>query len=77
MSQHSSFPTPARSIPRVRTGNFLLDEEDAISSLQALIDILRKPRDHACPHCLGSGSYLSGGDCEHCFGSGKRPVARI
>jgi hypothetical protein len=47
-----------------------------MSSLQALINILRKPQGHGCLRCLGHGTYLTGAPCEHCSGSGKRSRAR-
>lgn len=59
-----------------QAGNYLIEEDDRSSSLQALINILRQPRLDSCPHCLGRGSYMVGGHCEHCFGSGKRPRSR-
>lgn len=76
MNQHSSILSTRRNIPQVRGGASRFEEEDDTSSLQALINILRKPQEHACPHCLGRGSYLTGAHCEQCLGSGKRPRAR-
>ena len=75
MSQHF-FPGNGSSQPQTRNVVLQLDEGDEISALQALINILRQPQDHACPHCLGRGTYLAGTHCEHCLGSGKRPRTR-
>lgn len=76
MSQHSSIVSPVRNITSTRADAFRFEDDDNTSSLQALINILRQPQDHACPHCFGRGTYLTGSDCEHCLGSGKRPRAR-
>lgn len=73
MSQHSSSPSPARRGLQVTPRAALYDDEDHTSSLQALINILRQPRERSCVHCLGRGTYLGGGSCEHCAGRGEAP----
>ena len=45
-------------------------EQCETSSLQALVDILRKP-DETCPQCSGSGKGGLKGYCEHCLGRGS------
>ncbi len=76
MNQPSTILSPGRDNPPGRASVCPLAEEEDMSSLQALINILRKPQGHGCLRCLGHGTYLTGAPCEHCSGSGRRSRAR-
>lgn len=72
MNEVSTILSPSRRVSPGKALSFLSGDEDEISSLQALINILRKPHEVTCSQCWGRGSMLSAASCERCQGTGKR-----
>jgi|GEM_PF-2273765 len=72
MSQHISILSPGRIVSPGKPASFIADDDENISSLQALINILRKPREMGCPACQGRGAMRDCSSCEYCHGAGKR-----
>lgn len=77
MSEHSFILRPNKSICLGKAHSFISEDEDDVSSLQALINILRKPHEVTCCECWGNGAMLNGKRCGPCNGTGKRLSSRV